>query len=154
MGTCMSTDPGVAQGVEKHAVLGRRQRKRESQKQVMEALANEGKRDVLLAMTPGRMFRIGASDAACLFTQQGRKGTNQDAMLVWEVRLWVPIDASITPQLLLLCKYCGFMCLDANCICLNIYYFASIVASCVWMLIAFASTFTTLQVLWLHVFGC
>ncbi|KAG0504975.1 hypothetical protein M758_N002300 [Ceratodon purpureus] len=84
MGTCMSTDPGVANGVEKHAMMGRRQRKRESHKQVMEALANEGKRDVLLAMTPGRMFRIGASDAACLFTQQGRKGTNQDAMLVWE----------------------------------------------------------------------
>ncbi|KAG0587469.1 hypothetical protein KC19_2G166500 [Ceratodon purpureus] len=84
MGTCMSTDPGVANGVEKHAMMGRRQRKRESHKQVMEAMANEGKRDVLLAMTPGRMFRIGASDAACLFTQQGRKGTNQDAMLVWE----------------------------------------------------------------------
>ncbi|KAG9448890.1 hypothetical protein H6P81_008855 [Aristolochia fimbriata] len=33
---------------------------------------------------PGRMFVNGASDAACLFTQQGKKGTNQDAMLVWE----------------------------------------------------------------------
>lgn len=33
----------------------------------------------------GRMFVNGASDVACLFTQQGRKGTNQDAMLVWEV---------------------------------------------------------------------
>ncbi|XP_043689771.1 probable protein phosphatase 2C 66 [Telopea speciosissima] len=32
----------------------------------------------------GRMFVNGASDVACLFTQQGRKGTNQDAMLVWE----------------------------------------------------------------------
>lgn len=90
MGTCMSTDPGVAtNGVEKkHAMMGRKQRKRELQRQVMEALANEGKRDVLLAMTPGRMFRIGASDSACLFTQQGRKGTNQDAMLVWEVSVY------------------------------------------------------------------
>ena len=96
MGTCMSTDPGVANGVEKHALVGRKQRKRETQKQVMEALANEGKRDVLLALTPGRMFRIGASESACLFTQQGRKGTNQDAMLVWEVRSWVPWDGSVS----------------------------------------------------------
>ncbi|XP_068643773.1 probable protein phosphatase 2C 66 [Aristolochia californica] len=33
---------------------------------------------------PGRMFVNGASEVACLFTQQGKKGTNQDAMLVWE----------------------------------------------------------------------
>ncbi|XP_072977407.1 probable protein phosphatase 2C 66 [Typha angustifolia] len=33
---------------------------------------------------PGRMFLNGASEVACLYTQQGRKGTNQDAMIVWE----------------------------------------------------------------------
>ncbi|KAF8369913.1 hypothetical protein HHK36_032054 [Tetracentron sinense] len=33
---------------------------------------------------PGRMFVNSSSNIACLFTQQGRKGTNQDAMLVWE----------------------------------------------------------------------
>lgn len=33
----------------------------------------------------GKMCSNGASDVACLYTQQGRKGTNQDAMLVWEV---------------------------------------------------------------------
>ncbi|XP_022721135.1 probable protein phosphatase 2C 6 [Durio zibethinus] len=32
----------------------------------------------------GRMFLNGASNVACLYTQQGKKGTNQDAMLVWE----------------------------------------------------------------------
>ncbi|KAI3940544.1 hypothetical protein MKW98_024951 [Papaver atlanticum] len=32
----------------------------------------------------GRMCGNGASDVSCLFTQQGKKGTNQDAMLVWE----------------------------------------------------------------------
>ena len=35
---------------------------------------------------PGRMFLNGASSVASLFTQQGKKGTNQDAMIVWEVR--------------------------------------------------------------------
>ncbi|KAJ9672589.1 hypothetical protein PVL29_025988 [Vitis rotundifolia] len=33
---------------------------------------------------PQRMFVNGASTVASLFTQQGKKGTNQDAMLVWE----------------------------------------------------------------------
>ncbi|CAM8888072.1 unnamed protein product [Rhodiola kirilowii] len=33
---------------------------------------------------PGRMFGNGSSSMACLFTQQGRKGTNQDAMIYWE----------------------------------------------------------------------
>ncbi|KAG1327334.1 putative protein phosphatase 2C 66 [Cocos nucifera] len=33
---------------------------------------------------PGRMFLNGASEVACLYTQQGKKGTNQDAMIVWE----------------------------------------------------------------------
>lgn len=33
----------------------------------------------------GRIVMNGASKVACLYTQQGKKGTNQDAMLVWEV---------------------------------------------------------------------
>ncbi|KAI3807823.1 hypothetical protein L1987_23758 [Smallanthus sonchifolius] len=33
---------------------------------------------------PGRMFLNGSSEVASLFTQQGKKGTNQDAMIVWE----------------------------------------------------------------------
>ncbi|KAI3746030.1 hypothetical protein L6452_08445 [Arctium lappa] len=32
----------------------------------------------------GRMFLNGSSEVASLFTQQGKKGTNQDAMIVWE----------------------------------------------------------------------
>ncbi|XP_030446953.1 probable protein phosphatase 2C 6 [Syzygium oleosum] len=32
----------------------------------------------------GKMCVSGASDVACLYTQQGKKGTNQDAMVVWE----------------------------------------------------------------------
>lgn len=33
-----------------------------------------------------RIFLNGSSQVASLFTQQGKKGTNQDAMIVWEVR--------------------------------------------------------------------
>ncbi|KAL2482241.1 putative protein phosphatase 2C 33 [Forsythia ovata] len=42
------------------------------------------KRDEQLRKTPGRIFLNGSSEVASLFTQQGKKGTNQDAMLVWE----------------------------------------------------------------------
>ena len=40
-----------------------------------------------LHLISGRMFLNGASNIACLYTQQGKKGTNQDAILVWEVSL-------------------------------------------------------------------
>lgn len=38
-----------------------------------------------LQRIPGRMFANGSSSVACLYTQQGKKGANQDAMIVWEV---------------------------------------------------------------------
>ncbi|KAJ6798999.1 putative protein phosphatase 2C 66 [Iris pallida] len=40
--------------------------------------------DPELYRVPGQMFVNGSTDVACLFTQQGKKGTNQDAMIVWE----------------------------------------------------------------------
>ncbi|BAT83114.1 hypothetical protein VIGAN_04021800 [Vigna angularis var. angularis] len=33
---------------------------------------------------PGRMFSNGSSEVASMFCKQGRKGINQDAMLIWE----------------------------------------------------------------------
>lgn len=38
-----------------------------------------------LPSIPNRIFTNGKSQASCIFTQQGRKGINQDAMIVWEV---------------------------------------------------------------------
>ncbi|KAJ0244596.1 protein phosphatase 2C 33 [Hirschfeldia incana] len=37
-----------------------------------------------LHRVPGRMYLNGSSEVACIFTQQGKKGPNQDAMVVWE----------------------------------------------------------------------
>lgn len=42
-----------------------------------------------LLQIPGRLVANGASKVACLYTQQGKKGTNQDAMIVWEVSSFV-----------------------------------------------------------------
>ncbi|GMJ13046.1 2C-type protein phosphatase 52 [Hibiscus trionum] len=37
-----------------------------------------------LPSVPNRIFANGKSRTSCIFTQQGRKGINQDAMIVWE----------------------------------------------------------------------
>ncbi|KAJ0053537.1 hypothetical protein Pint_02200 [Pistacia integerrima] len=37
-----------------------------------------------LSSIPNRVFMNGKSRTSCIFTQQGRKGVNQDAMIVWE----------------------------------------------------------------------
>jgi hypothetical protein len=39
----------------------------------------------VLLHIPGRLTTNGATKLGCLYTQQGKKGTNQDAMLFWEV---------------------------------------------------------------------
>jgi len=37
-----------------------------------------------LSSIPNRIFANGKTRTSCIFTQQGRKGINQDAMIVWE----------------------------------------------------------------------
>jgi hypothetical protein len=81
MGCCVST-PGV---VENELQDGS-----QPKKDVLLNFTAECTADALLTMIPGRMFANGASNNACLFTQQGRKGTNQDAMVVWEVWSFFP----------------------------------------------------------------
>ena len=41
-----------------------------------------------LPSLPSRIFSNGKSRGSCIFTQQGRKGINQDAMIVWEVSMF------------------------------------------------------------------
>ena len=43
------------------------------------------KAELGLHKIPGRMFGNGSSEVASMFCKQGKKGINQDAMLVWEV---------------------------------------------------------------------
>jgi hypothetical protein len=38
-----------------------------------------------LTSIPNRITSSSKSRSSCIFTQQGRKGINQDAMIVWEV---------------------------------------------------------------------
>lgn len=42
-----------------------------------------------LQSLPNRICSNGKSRSSCIFTQQGRKGINQDAMIVWEVSIFM-----------------------------------------------------------------
>eukprot|EP00250_Pteridium_aquilinum_P001803 c12017_g1_i1 orf=628-2148(-) len=83
MGTCCSTEQ-YASATSGAYASDTRMTKKERKRQLTEALAAEAKTNELLARIPGRMCRNGASSSICIFTQQGRKGTNQDAMVAWE----------------------------------------------------------------------
>ncbi|CAM6017072.1 unnamed protein product [Sphagnum balticum] len=87
MGSCMSSTQAVKTGNVRGKQMNngsRRQRKKELRRQALETLSVEAKNDELLATIPGRTCSNGASNISCIYTQQGRKGTNQDAMIVWE----------------------------------------------------------------------
>ena len=45
-----------------------------------------------LPSIPNRVFTNGKSRTSCIFTQQGRKGINQDAMIVWEVSFILSVE--------------------------------------------------------------
>ena len=85
MGSCLSTEsrsplpssPTSSVGRKRKGSLKRRPGSRNS--------SFDYKREEMLHRIPGRLFLNGSSEVASLFTQQGKKGTNQDAMIVWEV---------------------------------------------------------------------
>ncbi|KAL9255131.1 putative protein phosphatase 2C 33 [Drosera capensis] len=82
MGSCLSAEsrsplPGSpsALGVKKNYSSKRRYGSKS---------ALDNKKDDHLQRIPGRRCLNGATESASLFTKQGKKGTNQDAMIVWE----------------------------------------------------------------------
>lgn len=46
---------------------------------------DSSKVEMKLHRVPGRFFLNASTDTASLFSKQGKKGINQDAMIVWEV---------------------------------------------------------------------
>ncbi|KAL8517803.1 hypothetical protein ACS0TY_009211 [Phlomoides rotata] len=77
MGSCFSCEsPRSPVGVMK--------RKGSSRKPVSRNSSFDYRREERLHRDPNRRFLNGSSEIASLFTQQGKKGINQDAMIVWE----------------------------------------------------------------------
>ncbi|KAL0921266.1 hypothetical protein M5K25_008323 [Dendrobium thyrsiflorum] len=93
MGSCLSSDGGgggsslgpsslgtgsPSLGSHKGKRAGRRQ------SSSRHSLLESNRVDDQFHRIPGRMFHNGESNIASLFSQQGKKGINQDAMIVWE----------------------------------------------------------------------
>ncbi|XP_074562980.1 putative protein phosphatase 2C 33 [Curcuma longa] len=85
MGSCLSAD-GQSGGSSPSSPASEARRQRGRSKRWPRASPEEEEEEVEeeLYGIPGRKFRNGSTSAASLFTQQGKKGTNQDAMIVWE----------------------------------------------------------------------
>jgi hypothetical protein len=71
MGACCSKEP-YSDGVVEDAIEEKK-------------LEDEEEGDVIVGDYGARMRLYGASKYTSMYTQQGRKGINQDAMTVWEV---------------------------------------------------------------------
>lgn len=76
MGCCASY-PFGEKGIQK-------KKKKNSAEELRNA---EAKNDALLASVPGRMVTNGVGNAVVVHTQMGAKGINQDAVVVWEVKI-------------------------------------------------------------------
>ncbi|XP_031476153.1 probable protein phosphatase 2C 33 isoform X1 [Nymphaea colorata] len=85
MGSCLSAEGSSPRSPYSPTASSSKSRKRGvKKKNGTKNPAFDSKREDQLRKIPGRMFLNGASKVASLFTQQGKKGINQDAMIVWE----------------------------------------------------------------------
>ncbi|CAK9140126.1 unnamed protein product [Ilex paraguariensis] len=85
MGSCLSAESRSSLPSSPTAPLGVRKRKSSNKRSTSRSSSLDYRREEqLLHRIPGRLFLNGSSEVASLFTQQGKKGTNQDAMIVWE----------------------------------------------------------------------
>ncbi|EEF47391.1 probable protein phosphatase 2C 33 [Ricinus communis] len=85
MGSCLSAESRSPRpGTPSSPGFGVRKKKNSKKRPGSRNSSFDYRREEPLHRIPGRLFLNGSSDIASLFTQQGRKGTNQDAMIVWE----------------------------------------------------------------------
>ncbi|KAI4368259.1 hypothetical protein MLD38_016835 [Melastoma candidum] len=85
MGSCLSAESrSPLPGSPMSPTLGIRKKKSSRKRPGSRGSSFEYRREDPIHRIPGRHFLNGSSEFASLFCQQGRKGINQDAMIVWE----------------------------------------------------------------------
>uniref|UniRef100_A0A5B6Z2H6 protein-serine/threonine phosphatase n=1 Tax=Davidia involucrata TaxID=16924 RepID=A0A5B6Z2H6_DAVIN len=84
MGSCLSTESRSPLPSSPTSTLGIRRRKSSKKRPGSRNSSFDYRKEEQLHRIPGRTLLNGSSKVASLFTQQGKKGTNQDAMIVWE----------------------------------------------------------------------
>ncbi|CAN1837681.1 Probable protein phosphatase 2C 74 [Linum perenne] len=82
-GTSCFTDEGSRGGLRQSSGNNAEAAKRKKKRQMM-MKRSDSKMEALLHRIPGRLFLNSSSDCASLFTKPGKKGVNQDSMIVWE----------------------------------------------------------------------
>ncbi|KAI4342872.1 hypothetical protein MLD38_027438 [Melastoma candidum] len=84
MGSCLLTESGTTiSGSPVSPALGIMKKKSLRKRPGLHNSSSEYHQDPLHSI-PGRLFLNGASEFTSLYSQQGKKGINQDAMIVWE----------------------------------------------------------------------
>lgn len=85
MGSCLSLDTprSTGGGDGRRCSKGLKKRKKKKKRGGSSSFRKDESEQ--LHKIPERLFFNGSTDITSLFTQQGRKGTNQDAMITWEV---------------------------------------------------------------------
>ncbi|XP_058737460.1 probable protein phosphatase 2C 33 [Vicia villosa] len=84
MGSCFSAESRSPHPSSPSSSSFRKSRRNSKKKHGSRGSSVEYWRNEPLHKIPDRVFLNGSSEFASLFTQQGKKGTNQDAMVVWE----------------------------------------------------------------------
>lgn len=111
MGSCLSAESRSPLPSSPSASLGVSRRRKNPKRRLGSRTSSfDSRKDELLQLhkIPGRMFLNGASDFASLFTQQGKKGTNQDAMIVWEVSSLLSFQVTLYPFQMMKCPQLYF----------------------------------------------
>lgn len=100
MGSCLSAESRSPMATSPSSPgWGPRRRKTSKKKSASRNSSFDYRReDPALHRIPGRIFLNGSTEVASLFTQQGKKGTNQDAMIVWEVTTYLYLSALLQYQ--------------------------------------------------------
>lgn len=85
MGSCLSADgsSAVSYTAAPSSPSSSSSRKKNNSRKIKRSSSLE----MWLHRIPGRIFLNGSTDNASLFTRQGKKGINQDAMIFWEVNI-------------------------------------------------------------------
>lgn len=84
MGSCLSTESRSPLPGSPNSSVARKRKSSLKRRPGSRNSSFDHRREEMLHRIPGRLFLNGSSEVASLFTQQGRKGANQDAMIVWE----------------------------------------------------------------------
>lgn len=86
LGSCLSLESRTPQPGSPMSTFGIRKRRSSEQSPGTQNSPFDYRKKERLHRIPGRLYLNGSSEVASLFTQQGKKGPNQDAMIVWEVQ--------------------------------------------------------------------